>query len=645
MNPPRLTRARSFLGVHFDFHAGPDCKDIGRRVTRASIERMLRMVRPDYVQCDTKGHRGLSSYPTRVGNAAPGFVRDPLRIWRAATARQGVALFAHHSGVWDDAALARHPSWGRVDEKGRRDKHITSVFGPYVHRLLIPQLKELADDYGLDGAWVDGECWATKPDYHPRVLRAFRQATGLRPPRGTDDASYPAFAGFCREAFRRYVRCYVDALHAHAPGFQVTSNWAFGSFMPEPVTARVDFLSGDYDSRNSLHAARWEGRCLAAQGMPWDLMAWGFVKTDDLWQSKSAVQLKREAAAVLALGGGVQVYFTQRRDASIDLSRMEVMAEVAQFCRARQRYCHRAVAVPQIAYLHSRADHDQRYKALFTNLEFHDVKMGTLGALLDAQYCVEVLGEHHMLGRMKRWPLIVLNEIEGMDKEFRRQLLEYVRRGGNLLLVGPGTAKRFSAELGIAWAGPEVERTCWIEAGGALGALKTPVRPVRLRRGTKVCGLVHASNDVSSPGEPVATVRRLGRGRIAGIYLNFGEPYKRATSFAARDFLASIVHGLFPRPLVEVRGSHTVDVSLARLRGQLTVNLVNTAGPHCQDSMLTWDEIPALGALEVRIRLPKRPRRIVLAPGRKPLHFTYARGVATCVVPRLDIHAVLLVEP
>ena len=49
-----------------------------------------------------------------------------------------------------------------------------------------------------------------------------------------------------------------------------------------------------------------------------------------------AVQLEREAAVVLALGGGFQAYFQQKRDGSIHDERMPVMGEVAKFCRARQ---------------------------------------------------------------------------------------------------------------------------------------------------------------------------------------------------------------------------------------------------------------------------------------------------------------------
>jgi len=36
--PPRLKRSESFLGIHFDFHAGDDCMDIGKRVDHEMVE-------------------------------------------------------------------------------------------------------------------------------------------------------------------------------------------------------------------------------------------------------------------------------------------------------------------------------------------------------------------------------------------------------------------------------------------------------------------------------------------------------------------------------------------------------------------------------------------------------------------------------
>ena len=128
--PKRLRRADSFLGIHFDFHAGPDCNEIGKNTTRAMVENIINQVHPDYIQIDCKGHPGLSSYPTKVGNPAPGFVGDPLRLWRQVTAERGVALYMHYSGVWDSEAISHHPDWAVVNADGKTNDNATSLLRP-----------------------------------------------------------------------------------------------------------------------------------------------------------------------------------------------------------------------------------------------------------------------------------------------------------------------------------------------------------------------------------------------------------------------------------------------------------------------------------------------------------------------------------
>src|SRR4051794_25681218 len=72
--PLRVPRAQGFVGLHFDYHAGKDSTEIGKNTTRAMIENIIDRVHPDFIQIDSKGHAGFSSYPTKVGNPAPGFV-------------------------------------------------------------------------------------------------------------------------------------------------------------------------------------------------------------------------------------------------------------------------------------------------------------------------------------------------------------------------------------------------------------------------------------------------------------------------------------------------------------------------------------------------------------------------------------------
>jgi hypothetical protein len=69
-------RSEGFFGLHFDFHAGADCTEIGKTVTEEMIREIIETLRPDFIQCDCKGHAGYSSYQTKVGTPAPGFVKD-----------------------------------------------------------------------------------------------------------------------------------------------------------------------------------------------------------------------------------------------------------------------------------------------------------------------------------------------------------------------------------------------------------------------------------------------------------------------------------------------------------------------------------------------------------------------------------------
>jgi len=642
--PKRLKRSESFLGIHFDLHADDNCTRIGKTVTRKMVQDIIDQVKPDYIQCDCKGHRGLTSFPSKLGNAAPGFVRDQLKIWREVTARNGVALYMHYSGVYDVEAIRRHPSWARIDADGKRDKKITSVFGPYVDKLLIPQLKELSDDYGVDGIWCDGECWAAEPDWSPKVLKAFREKTGVKKiPRKPSDPHYFEFMEFCRDGFRSYLDHYVTEMHRHNPDFQIASNWAYTSFMPEPATIDVDYISGDYSPQDSINTARLEARCLPRQGKPWDLMAWSFAGPGP--STKSAVQLQQEAAVTLSAGGGFQVYFRQKDDCSIYDGQMKVMAEVAKFCRARQKVCHRAQPVPQVGLIMSGKAFYRKIPKLFSFWEDQLTEMhGILESLLESQHSVEVLMEHHLAGRMNEYPLLVVPEWEYLDPKFKRELREYVEGGGSLLLVGPRTAAMFKKELRVRFVGKAEDGTRYLEHNGCMAGLKTLSQRVALRPGAGMFGRLYPHNEPRGKFEVAASIAPYGKGRIAATYFNFGEPYVKGATPTARKFLHALARELFPNPMVEVTGSKYVDVAVNRIDGKLAINLVNTAGPHHDRSISVFDEIPPVGPLAVSIRLPRRPKKITLEPAGAKVAFRFGKGVVKLQIPRLEIHDIIVVE-
>ena len=486
-----------------------------------------------------------------------------------------------------------------------------------------------------------------------KVLEAFRAETGIADvPRQPEDPYFWEFTEFCREAFRRYVRHYVNTLHARYPHFQITSNWAFSSTMPEPVSIDLDYLSGDTNYENSVNAARFEGRCLARQGKPWDLMAWSFW-ADRTGQSctttKSAAQLKQEAAVILSLGGGFQAYFNQRRDGSPPLWLMPLMADVARFCRARQAVCHRAEAVPQVALLYAGKAFYRHTERLFGSWDAPEILplKGVLQSLLDAQEAVEITMEHHLAGRMGDYPLIVVPEWEYLDPTFMDELRAYVRNGGNLLADRAARGGAVRAELQVELRG-ELQQGVrrWLAQEDELGGLMTDVQEVNsfARR--------HALGDAAltrttpraprrSPGPSPTMAPDASPPPISTMAV----PYAKGAIYRVR--------GLYPRPgaraLPPAHGGGR-GIAQRRRNGQPPGEPADgEPGQHRGASRRRRGALfrrdtthrPAGGDDPLR---PNKPHRVTLQPGGTDLDFALNEGEITLALPKLELHEIIVID-
>jgi hypothetical protein len=320
---------------------------------------------------------------------------------------------------------------------------------------------------------------------------------------------------------------------------------------------------------------------------------------------------------------------------------MPVMAEVAKFCRARQAICHRATQVPQAAVLFSTAAHYRKSNGLFAR-DLARIN-GALQALLEGQQSVEILGEHHLTGRMAEYPLIVVPEWEYLEPKFKDELLAYVKGGGNLLLIGPKTAAMFQPELDVTLEGEPVTATrCRLAHNGELGAIYGQLQSVKLGPRAKPFDKLQKSNETDGAPQPAASISEFGQGRIAAVYFTFGQNYVSTRNRVLRQFLNDLARQLFPKPMVEVKGSSDVDVVVNRAGDKLAVNLVNTAGPHQSEPIL--DSIPPVGPLDVTIRQAAKPAKITLEPAGTPLPFEHRNGEIHLVVPQVAIHEIIVVE-
>lgn len=646
--PRRWRRRRKdcFFGIHFDLHPRLDDEALGRDVTPEMVEKFLDRVRPDFVQYDYKGHVGVIGYPSKVSAHAP-IVKDSLRIWREATARRGIPLYIHFSGLLDEQAVKDHPEWARVGPDGERSKRETSPFSPYVTKRMIPQLKEAIRNYAIDGAWVDGECWGVHPDYGEKAARAFEEETGIYPPpKKPGEPGWQEWLEFGRRRFRAYLKRYLDAIHAFRPGFEITSNWMYTTLVPERPELPIDFISGDYLGNAPISRARLEARYLSSVGKTWDLMAWGFqsARSNPVGPvHKSSVQLMQEAAVVLAQGGGFQIYYQPTRAGHVDDRHIAVMARVARFCRSRQALCHESETVPAIGVLFSGYSLYHTAGKLFGGWGKHEHPVrGMVDALVDAALPVDVIPDWKLEEVMRDYPMIVVPDWPEIGEAAQTALRDYARAGGTLLLAGAENARAFAGELQVRLEGEPEETSAFLpgrEVFADMSGVWQAVEP----EGARALARRHPTYDGTREAAVAATAAAFGDGTIAAIYGPAGTVYAETHAPEVRNVLNRIVRAIYEPP-VEVEAPPVVEIALRRQAGVNVLHLLNAAGMQVAANYSAIDFVPPLRGIGVRIRMEQPPARAAWEPGGRPAKGEWKDGWWRTRLERLDIHQMLVWE-
>ncbi len=651
-----------FFGLHYDLHANANDTELGAELTHERLREQLEKVKPDFVQCDCKGHPGYASYPTRIGSPSPGIVKDALRIHRDVTTAMSLPLSVHYSGVWDDRAVELHPEWARVDAEGmgggdhdERRAGYTCLLSPYLDELMIPQMMEIIDEYDVDGFWVDGDCWAVRECYCERCRAEFERRTGIsEPPTDRDDPNWAAWRGFHRDLFVEYVRKYAEAIHARKPNCAVCSNWMYSLRMPGAVAAPVDYLSGDFSPSFGCERAEAEARYLDGHDMPWNLMAWSFTWTFPghsdhkraAWQTKTVAGLCQEAAEVMSCGGAVFVYNVPQRSGWLTGWHHDILAEVADFCRRRQAFSQHTESVPEAAVLLSDPHVWRHNSEAFCVGESTYSAEGALHLLVENQYHVDLLDETRLMQRIDRYALVVVGEQDPISEQMAAALADYADGGGTVLISGSHLADAHAELTGVQPA-REAEEGVWhLAIDGEAATVAGPWRPVRAVD-AEVYAPVMAQQepDKDATEYPAVTIRRTGKGRVVAIHGELMRSYYVSHHPRLRNFAGKLLDSLNLSRKVSVCGPSSLEVTLRRRDGLLAVHLVNRAvNPTLTPRLHIVEEVPPTGPVRVKVQVEAEPQRVRLEPGSRQVQWTYADGWVEAHLEAVAIHDIIAVD-
>ena len=662
---------RRYVGLHYDLHAQADDTPLGTGADLELLVPAIKAMNPDWVQTDCKGHAGYTSWFSEVPEASvpPGLTADALEQWRRATSELGLPLHCHYSGLWDSAAGARHAAWAVKDEDGKpagapfgakhgaRSNDVMCPRGPYLEKLLIPQMKELVDRYHVDGFWVDGEIWAARPCYCRRCMKEWTQETGrTTAPTSPDKRGWSEWMAFTRRSFYDYVTRYCDALHAHHPEVRICSNWLQTFKDPGEPVVPTDWISGDNVHVFGVDQSRCEARFLSTRGKPWDIMLWAFYSSHGLFDGKSpmtfkpAQMLMQEAAVLAVFGGNVQIYeHPPVRDGRLIPWRQKRLGEVTKFIRKRRAVCQGAESIPQIAVLHS--EHHLRSTTaanLFWGVDTTPVE-GAVYSLLENHYGVDVMDEWALIPRIADFPVVVVPEQHGMSDEMVDELRGYLRGGGRVLATGAGLFEQLGAQtIGARIVGRESDRSYAVRVEDGDVPVYSSEWLMLEAEGGDAVGTLGAGCflDGRDTGSPAAILHTVGRGRLLYVPAALFADFHRNRYPLTRAYVGQLVRALAGRLPVEVKAPVCVDVALRRREKQMIIHLVNrSSGIPNQPNNGAVDEIPNVGPISVSVAATNAPAHVERLFEVGPVDWTHSRGTLRITVPSIHIHTAIRITP
>jgi len=535
----------------------------------------------------------------------------------------------------------------RINERGTPDPNNTSRLSAYDEELLIPQLLEVVREYDIDGLWIDGENWASAPDWSDACKALFTERTGITEiPVKHSDPHWHEWLAFHRDLFTEHVMRYAEAVHELKPTCMVTSNWMYSVRQPEEPVAPIDYLSGDFDPSFGSERAMAEARFISSRGKPWDLMAWSFLQTNNQgWTSKPAVHLCQEVSSVLAQGGAVFIYNQPQRSGRLTEWHQDIFAEVAEFCRARQPYCHKTQTVPQVAILHSESSYYQHNAPLFNFGGANEAMEGAMFALLENGYSVDIINEAKLLRDLNAYPLVVIPEAERMPDTVKAALKGYVEQGGRLLLSGAFVAEQYGDLAGVAKADQAAEGG-WLPAGNGAVKISGAYQPTVLEGAEALAPVLYQQEPALNQRDfAAATLNAVGNGRVVAIHGDLFLNYYKTRYPLMRRFIGDMVEAAQPAGLAKVDGPWHIEMALRTKDGKTLVQFVNRGvSGYLSPNRHIVENVPDAGSFTVTMPMPSRPKRCYMAPDRTGLDWTWQDGQLTATISSLHIHNVLVID-
>jgi hypothetical protein len=325
----------------------------------------------------------------------------------------------------------------------------------------------------------------------------------------------------------------------------------------------------------------------------------------------------------------------------------DIIAAVADFCRARKATCWQSQTVPQAAVLHL-ADHYYAHnEPLFNYGSAVQPVEGALHALLETHHATDVLSEDAALQRINAYKLVVVPEQTRLSARMVTKLEAFAAHGGHVLISGAHLAHEVATLVGVVPRGDPVTDPVYLPLDDRAVPVSGPWQPVIPQEGVEVWHyrLVQQEPQKDISDAAVVTRRNVGQGAIVAVHGPIFRDYYLGHYPLLRHFIAGLTARLGIVWTVTVEASPRMEMILRQKNNKLLVNLVNRgAGEMLSSQRVIVEELLPVEHAVVRIRRAVPPKSVTVEPDHTPIEWSYHDGLLEVNVPAVDIHCVVVVE-
>ncbi|MGF6771844.1 hypothetical protein P3T18_004331 [Paraburkholderia sp. GAS199] len=681
-SPGRDVSPLRYRQIHLDFHTSEHIPGIGEHFDPVDFVDTLRKAHVDSITVFAKCHHGWSYYPTTIGHVHPNLLRpDLLGDMIRALQDAGIESPVYLTVQWDERTAREHPEWRVLSatnafvHESADDLSSARQLSPAWHalclshaplrKLILDQAREIASRYAIPGLFFDivmaQDCVCT-------ACIERMQAHGLDP-KNADDRHTNDEAVLAR--FRDETSA---ALFAEFPHLRVFYN---AGHLPKGGPERYkDYTHLELES---LPTGGWGYNHLPTNARYAASLGFEYLSHTGKFHSgwgefggfKHADALDYECAQMAALGSRCLIGDALHPSAALAHSTYERIAPAYARIEKLEPFLRGARQVSDIAIFSAEHMNPGRGRN-------HPSDDGAVQMLLESHRPFDVIDQS---ARFEDYRLLILPDEIPVDRALGRRLDSYIANGGKLIASwhsGRDIGNAFAIDFGIRleaeatafWptyvtmreepdsripASPIVfyDTALCVRAQGA--EVLGEIRPPYFNRSYQhFSSHLHAPDDIHANPLGVAVCTYQGTGYVAypifRLYRAVGQPIYR-------DIVSALIDRLMPDAAIrsDLPSSGRLSLTYQADRNRYILHLLYGA-PQLRGQAMPMDggatrpmeiieDIPAIGPVSVKVRLPEKPVRTYDALSGISLDWTLADdGAMLVTVPRVHIHTALVFE-